>query len=140
VLRARLEGGIRYKAPRGELRKALPVGLVWGDEEGEIVIEPDEAVRGAIQTIFDRFAELGSVRQVWLWMRREGVQFPMRRLLTARPGRTPSRTRPGTLSGHCPAFECYAILRLLQGHQPSFSRSPAYRPNGRYPADLLGER
>ncbi|MGZ6589202.1 MAG: recombinase family protein [Solirubrobacteraceae bacterium] len=79
VLRARLEGGIRNKAARGELRKALPVGFIWGEDEGEIVIEPDEAVRGAIQTIFDRFAELGSVRQVWLWMRREGVQFPMRR-------------------------------------------------------------
>jgi DNA invertase Pin-like site-specific DNA recombinase len=79
VLRARLEGGIRNKAARGELRKALPVGFVWGEEEGEILIESDEAVRGAIQTIFDRFGELGSVRQVWLWMRREGVQFPMRR-------------------------------------------------------------
>jgi DNA invertase Pin-like site-specific DNA recombinase len=79
VLRARLEGGIRNKAARGELRKALPVGLVWGEEEGEILLDPDEAVRGAIQTIFDRFAELGSVRQVWLWMRREAVQFPMRR-------------------------------------------------------------
>jgi DNA invertase Pin-like site-specific DNA recombinase len=79
VLRARLEGGIRNKAARGELRKALPVGLQWGEEEGEILIDPDEAVRGAIQTIFDRFAELGSVRQVWLWMRREQLQFPMRR-------------------------------------------------------------
>jgi|Tabmets5t2r1_1033131.scaffolds.fasta_scaffold10428_1 DNA invertase Pin-like site-specific DNA recombinase len=79
VLRARLEGGIRNKAARGELRKALPVGLVWGEAEGEIVLDPDEAVRGAIRTIFERFAELGSVRQVWLWMRRERVQFPMRR-------------------------------------------------------------
>src|SRR5512135_1331467 len=79
VLRARLEGGIRNKAARGELRKALPVGLVWGEEEGEILLDPDEAIRGAIETIFDRFAELGSVRQVWLWMRREGVQFPLRR-------------------------------------------------------------
>jgi DNA invertase Pin-like site-specific DNA recombinase len=79
VLRARLEGGIRNKAARGELRKALPVGFVWGDGDGEVLIDPDEAVRGAIATIFDRFAELGSVRQVWLWMRREGVQFPMRR-------------------------------------------------------------
>ena len=76
VLRARLEGGIRNKAARGELRKALPVGLVWGEEEGEILLDPDEAVRGAIATIFDRFAELGSVRQVWLWMRREGSAVP----------------------------------------------------------------
>src|SRR3954468_19288622 len=79
VLRSRLQGGIRNKAERGELRKALPVGLVWGEADGEILLEPDEAIRGAIQTIFDRFAELGSVRQVWLWMRREGVTFPMRR-------------------------------------------------------------
>jgi hypothetical protein len=68
MVRARLDRGIRNKAPRGELRKALPVGFVWGDEEGEILIEPDEAVRGAVQTIFDRLAEPGSVRQVWLWM------------------------------------------------------------------------
>ena len=79
VLRARLQGGIRNKAERGELRKALPVGLVWGEADGEILLDPDEAIRGAIATIFDRFAELGSVRQVWLWMRRERVQFPMRR-------------------------------------------------------------
>jgi DNA invertase Pin-like site-specific DNA recombinase len=79
VLRARLEGGIRNKAARGELRKALPVGLIWGEEEGEILLDPDEAVRGAIHTIFERFSEFGSVRQVWLWMRREQLRFPMRR-------------------------------------------------------------
>ena len=79
VLRSRLQGGIRNKAERGELRKMLPVGLVWGEDEGEILLDRDEAVRGAIQTIFDRFAELGSVRQVWLWMRRESIQFPLRR-------------------------------------------------------------
>ena len=79
VLRARLQGGIRNKAERGELRKALPVGLVWGEADGEILLDPDEAIRGAIAMIFDRFAELGSVRQVWLWMRREQLKFPMRR-------------------------------------------------------------
>src|SRR6266496_4804903 len=71
ILRARLDGGIRNKAQRGELRRGLPVGLVWGEEDGEVLFDPDEAVRGAIQAIFDRFAELGSARQVWLWMRRE---------------------------------------------------------------------
>src|SRR3954454_11287642 len=79
VLRARLEGGIRNKAARGELRRGLPVGFVWGEADGEILRDPDEAIAGAIATIFERFAELGSVRQVWLWMRRERVQFPMRR-------------------------------------------------------------
>src|SRR5262249_44124154 len=33
ILRARLNGGIRNKAARGELRRGLPVGFVWGEEE-----------------------------------------------------------------------------------------------------------
>src|SRR5437867_2778437 len=76
VLRARLDGGIRNKAQRGELRRGLPVGFVWGDEDGEVRFHPDEAVTGAIRTVFDRFAELGSVRQVWLWFRTQGLSFP----------------------------------------------------------------
>jgi hypothetical protein len=52
ILRGRLDGGIRNKAARGELRRALPVGLVWGEKEGEIHFHPDEAVTGAIRTIF----------------------------------------------------------------------------------------
>ena len=77
VLRARLQGGIRNKAARGELRRGLPVGLVWGEEEGEILFHPDQAVTGAIQAVFDKFPEVGSVRQVWLWFRSEGLPFPL---------------------------------------------------------------
>ena len=77
VLRERLDGGIRNKAARGELRRALPVGLVWGEEEGEIRFHPDEAVLGAIRTVFDKFTELGSARQVWLWFRSQNLSFPM---------------------------------------------------------------
>jgi len=77
ILRARLEGGIRNKAARGELRRGLPVGFVWGEAEGEVRFHPDEAVTGAIRTIFDKFAELGSVRQVWLWFRSQGLPFPL---------------------------------------------------------------
>lgn len=77
ILRARLDGGIRNKAARGELRRGLPVGFVWGDEDGEVVFHPDEAVTGAIRTVFERFAELGSVRQVWLWLRSQGLSFPL---------------------------------------------------------------
>src|SRR6266545_2554694 len=62
VLRARLEGGIRNKAARGELRRGLPVGLVWGEGDGEIGWHPDEAVTGVIAALFDRFAGCGSAR------------------------------------------------------------------------------
>src|ERR1700723_4380759 len=77
VLRARLLGGIRNKAARGELRRGLPVGFVWGEEEGEVRLHPDAAVTSAIRTIFARFAELGSVRRVWLWFRSERLSFPL---------------------------------------------------------------
>src|SRR6202051_1099939 len=33
---ARLNGGIRNKATRGELRRDLPVGFVWGEADGEV--------------------------------------------------------------------------------------------------------
>ena len=69
-------GGLRNKAARGELRIPLPAGLVWGEAPGQILLHPDEAVRGAITAVFDRFAACGSARQVWLWLRENGLQLP----------------------------------------------------------------
>ena len=77
VLRARLNGGIRNKAARGELRRGLPVGFVWGEADGEVRFHPDEAVVTAIRNVFARFAETGSARRVWLWFRSEGIKFPL---------------------------------------------------------------
>src|SRR6185295_14287277 len=77
ILRARLNGGIRNKAARGELRRGLPVGFVWGEEEGEVCFHPDEAVCTAIRQVFAQFAETGSARRVWLWFRSEGLKFPL---------------------------------------------------------------
>ena len=79
ILRARLDGGIRSKAARGELRRGLPVGLVWGEHDGEIRWHPDEAVTGVIAAIFERFTVCGSVRGVWLWLRDHGLKFPLQR-------------------------------------------------------------
>jgi DNA invertase Pin-like site-specific DNA recombinase len=76
VLRARLLGGIRNKAARGELRRGLPIGFVWGDEDGEVCFHPDESVCAAIRIVFARFAEFGSARRVWLWFRSERLSFP----------------------------------------------------------------
>ena len=78
VLRARLNGGIRNKAARGELRRGLPVGFVWGEADGEVRFHPDEAVRTTIASVFTRFAETGSARRVWLWFRSEGLRLPLR--------------------------------------------------------------
>lgn len=76
VIRARLEGGIRNKAARGELRRGLPVGFVWGEEDGEVLFHPDEAATQAIRCVFEKFSEVGSVRQVWLWLCSQDISFP----------------------------------------------------------------
>jgi len=86
IIRARLDGGIRNKAARGELRRGLPVGLVWGERDGEVLFHPDEAVTGAIRTVFERFAEFGSARRVWLWFRSEGLSFPLQLNPAGMPG------------------------------------------------------
>ena len=78
ILRARLEGGIRNKAARGELRRGLPVGFVWGEQDGEVRFHPDESVVSTIRTVFSKFNELGSARKVWLWFHSEGLPFPNR--------------------------------------------------------------
>ena len=59
VLRLCLNGAIRNKAKRGELRRGLPVGLLWGEGEGEVVFHPDQAVTGAIRTVFREVREMG---------------------------------------------------------------------------------
>lgn len=77
VLRARLNGGIRNKAARGELRRGLPVGFVWGDQDGEVRFHSDEQLLATIANVFARFSEMGSVRRVWLWFRSQGLSFPL---------------------------------------------------------------
>jgi DNA invertase Pin-like site-specific DNA recombinase len=86
IIRARLDGGIRNKAARGELRRGLPVGFVWGEQAGEVLFHPDEAVTGAVRTVFERFAEFGSARRVWLWFRSEGLLFPLQIKPAGLPG------------------------------------------------------
>jgi DNA invertase Pin-like site-specific DNA recombinase len=78
VIRARLLGGIRNKAQRGELRRGLPIGFVWGEADGEVRFDPDEAVTHVVRTVFGKFAETGSARQVWVWFRGQKLQFPSR--------------------------------------------------------------
>jgi hypothetical protein len=86
VLRARLEGGIKNKASRGELRRGLPVGLVWGEAGGQIQFHPDEAVTGVITAAFEQFAVRGSVRATWLWLRGQGLRWPLQRVAYAGKG------------------------------------------------------
>jgi DNA invertase Pin-like site-specific DNA recombinase len=78
TLRQRALEAQRTKAQRGELWMHLPVGLVYGPR-GAIELDPDARVQQAIRLVLQKFDELGSTRQVLLWLRREGVSVPVTR-------------------------------------------------------------
>jgi DNA invertase Pin-like site-specific DNA recombinase len=66
------------KVRRGEYRFALPPGLCW-NEIGTIEIDPDEHMQEAIRLVFAKFRELGSARQVFLWLRAANVKMAVMR-------------------------------------------------------------
>ena len=64
------------KAGRGALRFTLPPGFCWS-EDGRIELDPDERVREVIRLLFEKFRELGSARQVFLWAREASLSLPV---------------------------------------------------------------
>jgi len=59
IIASRMQGAKRAAAERGELRFPLPVGYLY-DEDGQIVIDPDEEVQAAITDLFRAFEQTGS--------------------------------------------------------------------------------
>jgi DNA invertase Pin-like site-specific DNA recombinase len=77
LLRGRLLGGKLNKARKGELRFPLPVGLCY-DEEGWIVLDPDEEVQGAVALVFRLFRETGTAFAVVQQFAKAALRFPKR--------------------------------------------------------------
>jgi DNA invertase Pin-like site-specific DNA recombinase len=76
LFRQRSTEAIRQKARRGELRIPLPIGFYWSSS-GKIEKDPDERVRQALELVFRKMTELGSIRQVLIWLRHENVCLPV---------------------------------------------------------------
>ena len=119
VLKARLQGGIRNKARRGELEMPLPIGLVY-HPDGSVVLDPDQQIRGAVQLLFDTFRQTTSATATVKRFRREGWQFPR-------------RIRRGIGKGDLlwgPLEHCRAVQIL---HNPRYAGAFAYgRTRGAY--------
>jgi hypothetical protein len=75
LFRQRSMEAIRQKATRGELQIQIPVGFCWAPG-GKLEKDPDHRVQQAIELVFRKFIELGSVRQVLLWFRQENICLP----------------------------------------------------------------
>lgn len=76
-IRARLLGGQRSKARRGELKMRLPLGLAYNDRD-EVVLDPDRTIVEAIALVFTTFRRTGSAMQTLKWFRKNAVTLPSR--------------------------------------------------------------
>ena len=77
VLKARLQGGIRNKARRGELEVPLPIGLLYGPE-CNVILDPDVQIRKTLAFLFNTFRQTQSASAVVRRFRSEDLLFPRR--------------------------------------------------------------
>jgi DNA invertase Pin-like site-specific DNA recombinase len=75
LLRARSMEALKQKARRGELFFTVAVGYVKVGRD-KIELDPDLRVREAIGLVFTRFAEMQSIRQVFLSLRSDQIALP----------------------------------------------------------------
>jgi DNA invertase Pin-like site-specific DNA recombinase len=75
IIRSRMYEAARSKAKRGELRISMPIGYSWDRHVG-LGLDPDLRLQEVIRLVFQKFRELGSARQVLLWMASQNIHFP----------------------------------------------------------------
>jgi DNA invertase Pin-like site-specific DNA recombinase len=75
LLRARSMEALKQKARRGELFFTVAVGYVKAGRD-KIEMDPDLRVREAISLVFARFAEMQSIRQVFLSLLADQIALP----------------------------------------------------------------
>ncbi len=78
TFRERAQAALLQMAQRGALVRRVAIGYVKGAED-RIEKDPDARVRAAIDLIFRKFAELGSVRQVYFWLNQQQISLPILR-------------------------------------------------------------
>src|SRR5271157_5026348 len=76
TFRERAQAALFQKAQRGALVRRVAIGYTKGADD-RIEKDPDARVRATIDLIFRKFAELGSVRQVYFWLDQQQIQLPI---------------------------------------------------------------
>ena len=103
LLRARSMEALKQKARRGELFFTVAVGYVKVGRD-KIEMDPDLRVREAIGLVFTRFAEMQSIRQVFLSLRGDQIALPYIKLRTASTAVEASGLRDGEQPSHQPCL------------------------------------
>jgi hypothetical protein len=94
LLRQRSVEARREKARRGELVVAAPAGYIKTEDQ-RLQKNPDRRIQEAIQLVFAKFIELGTARQVLLWLLEHGMPLPV-----ANPRGAVHWTRPAYSTVH----------------------------------------
>jgi DNA invertase Pin-like site-specific DNA recombinase len=76
ILKSRLLGGKLNAAKEGRLRFPLPVGFIY--EDSQIILDPNERVRSAIQLVLDIFKREGSAYRTVKYFSVNQLLFPKR--------------------------------------------------------------
>lgn len=137
ILKQRMLEGKRAKAQRGELHMLLPMGYVR-QPSGEVVKDPDEQARAAIETVFAQFERHGTLNAVLHYLVEHGLRLPYRLVGGARKGelewRRPNRATLGNLL-HNPTY----AGAYVYGRRPTDARrkQPGRPSSGRTVAPAL---
>jgi DNA invertase Pin-like site-specific DNA recombinase len=75
TLRQRSQEALMQKARRGELYSTVAIGYVRAPND-RVEIDPDKRIRRAIDLVFRKFRQFGSIRQVLMWLRQERTELP----------------------------------------------------------------
>lgn len=78
-IKRRLQTGAWNKAARGELRLALPVGLLRLPN-GDVIFHPDEEIQARIRLVLEKFAELRVAKAVMRYFHQHDLLLPSRPL------------------------------------------------------------
>src|SRR5206468_1625717 len=76
ILRQRSQEALRVKAARGDLHTTVAIGYRRGADD-RLEQDPDLRIREALSLVFRKFGEIGSVRQLALWLRQEHIDLPI---------------------------------------------------------------
>jgi DNA invertase Pin-like site-specific DNA recombinase len=75
VLRMRLIQGKEAKAKRGELFASIAPGYI---RDGDTIVkDPNQRVQEAIMLVFNKFQQLGSLRQTYCWFMENQIALPV---------------------------------------------------------------